>query len=86
MTTSQIKSAMKQVSELADKCYAAYGIEGKATFKLVISGNGSLKKAKQVGDFEGTPTGICLDKAMKVASFPKSKKKATKVSYPMVLQ
>lgn len=86
LNTSQIKTAMKEVSKLTDACHDAYRIGGTATFKLVISGSGKLLKAEQSGDFEGTPTGICLDKAMQSASFPTSKKKETPISYPIVLQ
>lgn len=86
LTTSQIKTAMKGVSALADECYDAYQIEGMATFKMVIGGNGKLAKAEQHGDFKGTPTGICLDKAMKTVTFPKSKTKTTPITYPMMLQ
>jgi hypothetical protein len=86
LNTQQIKTAMKDVKASAKKCHEAYGIDGMATFKLVIAGSGQLKKAKQTGDFEGTPTGICLDKAMKLAVFPKSKKKATPITYPMMLR
>jgi hypothetical protein len=86
LTTAQIKEAMKGVAAEAKKCHKAYQIDGMATFKMVIGGNGKLKKADQSGDFEGTPTGICLDKAMKMATFPKSKKKSTPITYPLMLQ
>lgn len=86
LSTAQIKTAMLEVKAFAKKCHKAYGIDGMATFKLVIAGSGQLTKAKQTGDFAGTPTGICLDKAMKLAVFPKSKKKATPITYPMMLR
>jgi hypothetical protein len=86
LTTAQIKSAMKDVSDQTRACYEAYGIEGMATFKMIIGGNGKLANAEQTGDFAGTPTGICLDKAVQAASFPESKKKATPITYPIVLR
>ncbi len=86
LSTAQIKAAMKDVSKQTNACYEAYGIEGMATFKMVIAGSGKLKRAKQGGDFVGTPTGICLDKAVLAASFPRSKKKATPITYPIVLR
>ena len=86
LSASQIKTAMKVVLALADKCYEAYSIEGMATFKMVIGGEGKLTKVEQLGDFEGTPTGICLDEAMQMASFPKSKKQGTPITYPLMLQ
>jgi len=86
LNTSQIKTAMKDVSEQTQACFDAYGIQGMATFKMIIAGSGKLAKSEQSGDFEGTPTGICLDKAIKAAKFPKSKKKATPITYPIVLR
>lgn len=86
LNTQQITEAMAEVTAQAKVCHEAYGIDGLATFKLVIGGNGKLKKAEQTGDFLGTPTGICLDKAIQLAKFPKSKKKETPVTYPMMLQ
>ncbi|MCP4446314.1 MAG: hypothetical protein GY811_13360 [Myxococcales bacterium] len=86
LTTAQIKAAMKEVSSQTRACFDAYGIEGMATFEMIIAGSGKLAKAKQTGDFEGTPTGICLDKAIQAASFPKSKKKKTPITYPIVLR
>jgi len=86
LSTAQIKTSMADVLVQAKACYDAYGIEGMATFKMIIAGSGKLAKAEQLGDFTGTPTGICLDKAMQAASFPKSKKKATPITYPIVLR
>jgi hypothetical protein len=86
LTTAQINEAMADTREAADECYGAYGIEGMASFKLVIGASGSLTKAEQAGDFVGTPTGVCLDKAVQKARFPKSKKKGTPITYPIVLR
>ena len=86
LNTAQITGAMSDVLKQTHACYEAYGIEGTATFKMIIAGSGKLAKSEQLGDFAGTPTGICLDKAIQAASFPKSKKKATPITYPIVLR
>lgn len=86
LNTSQIKRAMSKVGADARRCFDAYGIEGMATFELVIAANGTLRKSKQSGDFEGTPTGTCLDAAMELARFPKSKKKSTPITFPIMLR
>jgi hypothetical protein len=86
LTTAQINDALKPVREAAQVCYQAYGIEGTANFRLVIAGSGKLAKAEQEGDFVDTPTGICLDVAIKKVKFPKSKKKETPVTYPIILR
>ncbi len=86
LSPAQIKAAMKHALAQTRACYEAYGIEGMATFKMIIAGNGKLAKSEQLGDFKGTPTGICLDKAIEAVSFPKSKKKATPITYPIVLR
>ena len=77
--TASLKDAMAKVSEAAQKCFAAYQIPGTANFKMVIANTGNLKSADQSGDFTGTPTGLCLDEAIKLAKFPKSKKEEIKV-------
>ncbi len=86
LDATQIKNAMNEVTKLTDKCHEAYGIDGTASFKMIIGGNGKLLKVEQSGDFKGTPTGICLDKAVQSVSFPKSKKKETPVTFPIMLQ
>ncbi len=86
LSPADIKTAMKEVKVLAKSCHEAYGIEGAARFKIVIANTGKITKSDQSGDFAGTPTGICLDKAVKMAVFPKSKKKATRIAYPISLR
>ncbi len=86
LTPAQIKKSLKALKAESKVCYGYYGIEGRATFKMTIAGNGTLAKAEQLGDFKGTPTGLCLDEAMKAVTFPKSKKAETPISYPIVLR
>ncbi len=86
LKAAQIKLALGKVKKQAKKCHEIYGIEGRAQFKLLIGGDGTLKNADQLGDFAGTPTGICLDKAMSTVHFPKTKKKETPITYPIVLR
>ena len=85
LTTAQINDALKAARDTADKCFAGYGIAGTASFEITIAASGKIAELKQEGDFAGTPTGDCIEKAVRAATFPKSKKKATTVTYPIIL-
>ncbi len=86
LSAKQIKLAMKPAQQQAKACHKIYNIEGRAQYKIVIGGNGSMVEMIQSGDFLGTPTGMCLDQAMAKVVFPKSKKAKTKISYPILLR
>lgn len=86
LSTDQIKAALAPATLAAEKCFEAYGVAGKAWFKITFSSEGALMSAEQSGDFKGTPTGDCIQKAVDVVTFPESKKKKTTVKYPFNLR
>ena len=86
LTPALINEAMRPVVELANKCFTKHGVGGKAKLKITIAGDGSVAKYEQQGDFVFTPTGNCIDSAMTKASFPRSKKSKTSLTYPINLQ
>jgi hypothetical protein len=86
LTPALINDAMKPVVEAANTCFAKFGVAGKAKLKITIAGDGAVTKYDQQGDFVSTPTGQCIDAAMTKASFPRSKKPKTAISYPINLQ
>jgi hypothetical protein len=67
-----MKNAMKPVIDAAKKCYAKEQKAGKAKLHIVVAPDGSLAQYEQKGDFAGSPTGSCIDVAMKHAAFPKA--------------
>jgi hypothetical protein len=85
LTPAMVQTAMKPVVDAANKCFAQYKINGKTKLDLLISGDGSVVRWEQHGDFDDTATGQCIDTAMRTVTFPKSKKATTKIGYPIEL-
>ncbi len=86
LDAGHIKAAMKPVVEASKECFAVYEVAGKAKMIYSVSGDGSILTYEQTGDFVDTPTGKCIDKAARAVVFPKSKKKKSGFSFPLVLQ
>lgn len=85
LTPAQIKTAVKPVVDGARQCYAKFKVAGKGKLRMAIAADGSLAEYEQQGDFANTPTGACIDAAMKAVAFPASKKDRTAVSVPISL-
>jgi hypothetical protein len=86
LSMTMIKDAMKPVVLAANQCYSQFAISGNAKLKLTVSGDGTIAKYEQQGDFVGTPTGECIDKAIKNVSFPRTKKPSTSFAFPIQLK
>ncbi len=86
LSTQAIKDAMKPVVAEANRCFNKFGVAGMAKLKLTVTGDGAITKYEQQGDFTGTPTGECLDKAIEKAAFPRTKKPQTSFMYPIQLR
>jgi hypothetical protein len=54
------------------ECYATYQVPGLAMANVVIAKNGKLSRVAVTGKFAGTPTGACVEGAVKTARFPPS--------------
>jgi hypothetical protein len=83
LTSKDIRAAMAPVLQAASDCYDAYGVMGKAKLTYTVGGDGSIVAYEQAGDFIDTPTGTCLDRAARVITFPKTKKKTFTFSFPV---
>lgn len=86
LTAATVAQAMQPVVDAANACFERLGVAGKAKLKLTVASDGAVISYDQQGDFVGTPTGRCIDAAMKNASFPRSKKAKTMLSFPLTLQ
>jgi hypothetical protein len=86
LTSSVITVSMKPVVDEAKACFKKFAVSGKAKLKLTVLGDGSVIAYEQQGDFVNTPTGQCVDAAIVKASFPRSKKPKTSISFPLQLQ
>ncbi len=86
LSESMVQDAMRPVVQAAEVCHDQYGVSGKARLAITIAGNGTVLRAEQSGDFVDTPTGACIDRAMRKIVFPQSKQARTTIAYPIVLQ
>ncbi len=57
-----------------------------ASVALTIAGSGRVSNANVTGQFAGTPTGECVAKAVKKATFPRFKGAALSIVYPFALR
>jgi hypothetical protein len=86
LSKEQILGSLKPAIEEAKACYDTHGVAGAAKIKVTIGSDGTVIGQDQSGDFVGTETGKCIDAAIKKATFPKSRKAKTTISYPITLQ
>lgn len=85
LTREMVYDAMKPVVAGARACYVKYKAGGAGRIELDILADGSVGTYAQTGDFKGTPTGVCIDAAVRNLVFPKSQRTSTKIGYPIVL-
>jgi hypothetical protein len=86
LTTDVIREAMKPAVSVSQICFQHFHVVGTARMKLIVSGNGDVLETSQTGDFAGSPTGECLEKAMSSLRFPRTKAARQTVNYPIVLR
>jgi len=64
-------------------CYLRHQVEGTAMVNIVIANGGRVSSAKVTGKFQGTPSGDCVEAAVKAVRFPQSDGIPTR--YPFIL-
>ncbi|HVZ72545.1 MAG TPA: GYF domain-containing protein [Polyangia bacterium] len=67
-----VVAGMNSVKGKVSDCYSQFKVPGMAMVNVVIGKNGHVSSATVTGKFAGTPTGSCVEKAVKSASFPPS--------------
>ncbi|MDB4983409.1 MAG: Fe-S oxidoreductase, partial [Myxococcales bacterium] len=67
-----VVAGMNSVKGKVSDCYNQFKVPGMAMVNVVIGKNGHVSSATVSGKFAGTPTGSCVEKAVKSASFPPS--------------
>jgi hypothetical protein len=85
LTAEMIEEAMQAPMSIVKTCAKTYRSKGKGKLDLTIADDGTIAAIEQTGDFVGSKTGECIDKAMKGVMFPRSAKPKTKIGYPIVL-
>jgi len=63
----------------------ASGRSGVAEVRATIAGSGRVTHALIAGDFQGTPEGSCMARAVRTARFPSFDSPTLKVEYPFAL-
>ncbi len=79
-----VVAGMNSVKPKVQACYEQFKQGGMAMVNVVIGRNGKVSAATVTGKFAGTPTGACVEKAVKSASFPPSEGLST--PYPFQLR
>ena len=86
LSTAQIQTALRPATEAASLCYESYGVAGQADLHITIDGAGNVIAIEQEGDFVDTPTGTCVEKAVRAVKFPETSKARTTIAYPFILR
>jgi hypothetical protein len=81
---SAVVAGMNAVKPKVAACYARYQVQGMALVNVEIAPWGRIDRARATGKFAGTPTGACVEQAVKTARFPVSRGLTT--AYPFQLK
>jgi predicted Zn finger-like uncharacterized protein len=84
LAKSAVVAGMNSVKPKISACYDQFKQQGMAMVNVVIGRNGKVSQATVTGKFAGTPTGACVEKAVKSATFPPSEGLST--PYPFQLR
>jgi hypothetical protein len=68
LSTDDIKRGMAAVARKAQACFA--GTQGLAPVRLTVAPSGRVTKATVTGMFAASPTGACVERAVRAARFP----------------
>jgi hypothetical protein len=72
LAKSAVVAGMNSVKGKVADCYNQFKVQGMAMVNVVIGKSGKVSSATVSGKFAGTPTGSCVEKAVKSAVFPPS--------------
>jgi len=72
LSKGAVVAGMNSVKPKVAACYSEFKVQGMAMVNVVIGKSGKVTSATVTGKFAGTPTGACVEKAVKSASFPPS--------------
>jgi predicted Zn finger-like uncharacterized protein len=82
----QIVGGMTRVKSRVADCYTQYKVPGMVSVALTIGNSGHVTNATSGGSFAGTPTGDCVARAVKSATFPRFKGSPQSINYPFILR
>ena len=85
LSRSQIQSGMAGTKSKCAACYEQYRVPGVVNVKITIGPNGRMSSSSVSGKFAGTPTGSCVEKAVKSARFDAFSGPPMQLDYPVIL-
>jgi hypothetical protein len=69
-TVKELRSALARLQGRVVQCHQRFQVDGVADVKVAVNPSGTVESASLAGEFEGTPTGDCIVRAVSAASFP----------------
>jgi hypothetical protein len=72
LSRNEIQTAMGGLKPKMHDCSQQFQQTGPADVKVTVGEGGSVTAVALSGQFAGTPTGACVEKAVKSVSFPQS--------------
>ncbi|HEX3698082.1 MAG TPA: GYF domain-containing protein [Polyangia bacterium] len=84
LSKNAVVAGMNSVKGKVGDCYNQYKVPGMVMVNVVIGKSGRVSSATAQGKFAGTPSGNCVEKAVKSAAFPPSDGLTT--PYPFILK
>jgi hypothetical protein len=86
-TVKELRSALARLQGRVVQCHQRFQIDGVADVRVAVNPSGTVESASLAGDFEGTPTGDCIVRAVSAASFPTfDGTESVRVSHSFALQ
>jgi hypothetical protein len=84
LSSSAVVCGMNGVKPKVHECFGRFHVPGIAMIQVVIDNAGKVSSATAVGKFAATPTGACVERAVKSATFPPSP--GLEIPYPFRLE
>jgi hypothetical protein len=85
LSKGDIVGGMNAIKGRVAGCYDQFKMTGMAMVHVTIGASGKVIRSTVNGSFLGTPTGKCVEHAVRAAIFPQSTEGAT-IDYPFMLR
>jgi hypothetical protein len=69
-TVKELRAALARLQGRVVQCHQRFQVDGVADVRVAVNPSGTVESAALAGEFEGTPTGDCIVRALTAASFP----------------
>jgi hypothetical protein len=86
LSREQVITGMRKITGRVDACFAQFKSPGLTFVFVTIARDGSVTQASVGGSFLKTPTGNCVEKAVRAATFPPFEGPSVTLYYPFMLR